>query len=94
MVAERFVCYKLNLKKFTTGAVKLLVATDLAGRGLDIDHIGRVINYHLPKQMENYLHRAGRTARAGKSGIVVNLVTERDLKLISGLDKKPNKPSK
>lgn len=77
---------RLNLKKFREGKIKLLVSTDIAGRGLDVDSVGRVINYHLPKQMENYLHRAGRTARAGREGLVVNLVTERDLRLISKLD--------
>lgn len=72
-----------NLRKFRSGKVNLLVATDLAGRGLDVEHVGRVINYHLPKQMENYIHRAGRTARAGRKGVVINLVTERDQRLIS-----------
>jgi superfamily II DNA/RNA helicase len=74
-----------NLKKFRSGEVKVLVATDLAGRGVDIESVGRVINYHLPKEMENYLHRAGRTARAGRKGTVINLVTERDHSLISRL---------
>lgn len=82
---------RVNLKKFREGKVDLLVATDLAGRGLDVEHVGRVINYHLPKQMENYIHRAGRTARAGRKGLVVNLVTERDQRLISQLD--GNKPT-
>jgi superfamily II DNA/RNA helicase len=77
-----------NLKKFRTGEIDLLVSTDLAARGLDVDHVGRVINYHLPEQKENYLHRAGRTARAGRSGIVVNLVTERDLRLIASIEGK------
>ncbi len=76
---------RMNLKKFISGEIDLLVATDLAGRGLDIQSIGRVINYHLPKEMENYLHRVGRTARAGRKGLVVNLVTERDHSLISRL---------
>lgn len=76
---------RMNLKSFQTGKIKLLVSTDLAGRGLDLS-VERVINFHLPKQMENYLHRVGRTARAGRKGLVVNLVTERDQQLISQLD--------
>lgn len=79
---------RANLKKFSSGKIDLLIATDLAGRGLDLPEVGRVINYHLPKQMENYLHRAGRTARAGRTGLVINLVTERDERLISQLQGK------
>ncbi|MBC7467377.1 MAG: DEAD/DEAH box helicase, partial [Bdellovibrio sp.] len=76
---------RANLRAFRDGKIDLIVATDVAGRGLDIDSVGRVINYHLPKEMDNYLHRAGRTARAGRRGIVVNLVTERDRRLIEKL---------
>ncbi len=75
-----------NLKKFREGKVDLLIATDLGSRGLDIEHVDRVINYHLPKEMENYLHRAGRTARAGRTGLVINFVTERDESLIKKLE--------
>ena len=75
-----------NLKAFRDGEVDLLISTDLASRGLDVEHVGRVINYHLPQQMENYLHRVGRTARAGRPGLVVNFVTERDAPLINKLD--------
>jgi superfamily II DNA/RNA helicase len=75
-----------NLKLFREGAVDLLVSTDLASRGLDVDHVGQVINYHLPQQIENYLHRVGRTARAGRPGLVVNFVTERDALLASQLE--------
>ena len=77
---------RTQLKSFKEGKVSLLVSTDLAGRGLDLAHVGRVINYHLPQDIENYLHRAGRTARAGRKGLVVNFVTERDAPLVRRLD--------
>ncbi|MBC7386250.1 MAG: DEAD/DEAH box helicase [Cryobacterium sp.] len=74
-----------NLKAFREGKIDLLISTDLASRGLDVDHVGRVINYHLPQQMENYLHRVGRTARAGREGVVINFVTERDEEFVAKL---------
>ncbi len=77
-----------NLREFREGTLDLLISTDLAARGLDVENIGRVINYHLPKEMKNYLHRAGRTARAGREGTVINFVTDRDLNLIKRLDTK------
>lgn len=77
---------RANLKAFRDGKVEILISTDLASRGLDVDHIARVINYHLPKEMDNYIHRVGRTARAGRKGTVVNLVTERDATLMSKVD--------
>lgn len=83
-----------NLKKFMDRKVELLVSTDLAGRGLDLVHVSRVINYHLPKQKVNYLHRVGRTARANRRGLVINLVTERDQKLMSQLDGKQSSRQK
>ena len=78
---------RVNLKKFRDGKIDLLISTDLAGRGLDIENVDRVINFHLPKQMENYIHLVGRTARAGRKGLVINLVTERDQRLIDLLAK-------
>ena len=75
-----------NLKAFRAGELDYLISTDLASRGLDVDHVGRVVNYHLPKGMDNYLHRVGRTARAGRSGLVINFVTERDADLIQRLE--------
>jgi ATP-dependent RNA helicase RhlE len=78
-----------NLKDFREGKSKFLISTDLASRGLDLDYVDRVINYHLPQDMDNYIHRVGRTARAGRKGLVINLVTERDLPLISKLSGKP-----
>jgi len=74
---------RANLKAFREGKVKLLIATDLASRGLDVDRVERVINYHLPQDLENYIHRVGRTARAGREGLVINLVTERDALLMN-----------
>ncbi|MDF1825620.1 MAG: DEAD/DEAH box helicase [Verrucomicrobiales bacterium] len=75
-----------NLSDFRDGRLEILISTDLAARGLDVENIGRVINYHLPKELKNYLHRAGRTARAGREGTVINFVTERDQNLIKRLD--------
>lgn len=82
-----------NLKLFREGKIQFLISTDLAARGLDVDHVGRVINYHLPKQIENYIHRVGRTARAGRKGLVFNFVTERDLTFVAKLESLRNKKS-
>lgn len=76
-----------NLQRFRDGEIRLLLATDLGARGLDVEGVDRVVNYHLPSQLESYLHRAGRTARAGRTGVVVNLVTERDEALLRKLSK-------
>ncbi len=78
---------RANLQAFRDGEVRFLISTDLASRGLDIEHVDRVINYHLPSQLENYLHRVGRTARAGRAGLVVNFVTDRDQTLIMALSR-------
>lgn len=77
---------RANLRAFRDGEVDLLVATDLGARGLDVPHVGRVINYHLPQERDAYLHRVGRTARAGRPGVVINFVTERDQALLRALE--------
>ena len=64
-----------TLNRFRNGQVKVLVATDVAARGLDIDDISHVFNYDLPYDVESYVHRVGRTGRAGKTGIAVTLLT-------------------
>ena len=62
------------LRRFETGNVPVLVATDVAARGLDIDDIEHVINFDPPEEDKGYLHRTGRTGRAGKSGIALTFV--------------------
>lgn len=69
---------KSAIEGFRRGDFRILVATDIASRGLDIDDIAHVINYDLPQQAEDYVHRIGRTARNGKSGQALNLLTPED----------------
>ena len=81
------------IKQFSRGEHRVLVATDVAARGLDIDCIEHVINYDLPQSPEDYIHRIGRTARAGKSGAAISFVTPSTNKmwtLINKLMKKQN----
>ena len=67
------------MKAFKAGQVKILVATDVAARGIDVDDLAMVINYDLPVEAENYVHRIGRTARAGKSGKAYTFCSEQDV---------------
>jgi len=66
------------LQRFRSNQVKVLVATDVAARGLDIDHVSHVFNYDMPQDPEMYVHRIGRTGRAGKSGVAISLLTPRE----------------
>ena len=66
------------LGRFRQNQIKVLVATDVAARGLDIDDISHVFNFDLPNDIESYVHRVGRTGRAGKTGIAISLVTPRE----------------
>ena len=80
------------LAGFKAGQVKVLVATDIAARGLDIDQLPNVVNYELPNVAEDYVHRIGRTARAGMSGKAVSLVCIDEDKLLAGIERLIRKP--
>ncbi|CAI2348420.1 unnamed protein product [Caenorhabditis sp. 36 PRJEB53466] len=68
-----------SLNKFKSKAREILVCTDVAARGLDIPHVDLVINYDMPSQSKDYVHRVGRTARAGRSGLAITVVTQYDV---------------
>jgi ATP-dependent RNA helicase RhlE len=74
------------LTDFREGRVRVLVATDVAARGLDIDNLGYVVNFHLPFLAEDYIHRVGRTGRAGKSGTAISLVSPKDEKFLENIE--------
>ncbi len=75
------------LKRFRDGAVEILVATDVAARGLDIDEIDIVFNYDLPTDPEDYVHRIGRTGRAGRSGRAVSFVYGREIYRLQSIER-------
>lgn len=74
------------MELFRSGAASLLLATDVAARGLDIDDVDIVFNYDLPQEMEYYVHRIGRTGRAGKKGKAVSLINTREMRKITALE--------
>ena len=75
------------LEAFKTGAARVLVATDVAARGLDIDDLPHVINYELPRVAEDYVHRIGRTGRAGKKGDATSLVAPEENRQLAEIEK-------
>ena len=81
----------LTMQKFRQHTVQLLVATDVAARGLDVDDLTHVINYGLPDDIENYTHRSGRTGRAGKKGTSLSIVHVREKHKIRNIEKEIGK---
>ncbi|SNR74875.1 ATP-dependent RNA helicase RhlE [Methylobacillus rhizosphaerae] len=75
------------LAEFKDGTLPVLVATDIAARGLDIDQLPQVVNFELPNVPEDYVHRIGRTGRAGCAGAAVSLVDEEEVKLLKGIER-------
>ncbi len=79
------------MKKFRTKTINLLVATDVAARGLDVDDLTHIINYTLPDDSEVYVHRSGRTGRIGKSGISIVLANHKELKQLPRVERQLKK---
>ncbi len=75
------------MSRFSNGQVRILLATDVAARGLDIDDISHVINYDMPRTADVYIHRIGRTGRAGKKGIAISLVEAHDIGIVGKVER-------
>lgn len=75
-----------NLAKFRAKAARILIATDVASRGLDIPAVDLVVNYDVPRDPDDYIHRVGRTARAGRKGHAITLVGQRDVELLLAIE--------
>jgi ATP-dependent RNA helicase DeaD len=73
--------------RFRVGQLDLLVATDVAARGLDIEHVSHVVNYDVPSNPDAYVHRIGRTGRAGRDGVAITLVEPREHRLLSNIER-------
>ena len=80
------------LAAFDRGRVKVLVGTDIVARGIDVDGISHVINYDLPEDPENYVHRIGRTARAGANGIALSFCGAEEILMLKGIEKLIKQP--
>lgn len=75
-----------------SGKLDILVATDVAARGLDVDRISHVVNYDLPIDTESYVHRVGRTGRAGRTGAAISFVTPRERRMLASIEKATRQP--
>lgn len=75
------------IRRLREGQVEIVVATDVAARGLDVEHIGQVINYDIPNDPESYVHRIGRTARAGRAGRAISFVTPREGHMLAEIER-------
>ena len=76
-----------TVNQLKSGKLDILVATDVAARGLDVERISHVVNYDIPTDTESYVHRIGRTGRAGRSGDAISFVTPRERHLLKHIEK-------
>jgi len=77
---------ELIMREFRTGSTRVLITTDLLARGIDVQQVSLVINYDMPTNYENYLHRIGRSGRFGRKGVAINFVTEGDATMLKDLE--------
>jgi ATP-dependent RNA helicase DeaD len=78
------------MNKFRNGNINILVATDVAARGLDIENVDVIVNYDVPQNLDDYIHRIGRTARAGKKGFAFTLVSKDEISRFNNIKKSNN----
>ena len=74
------------MEDFRSGQTRVLISTDLLARGIDVQQVSLVINYELPMQRENYVHRIGRSGRYGKKGNAINLICGDELKVMNEIE--------
>merc|ERR1712045_733749 len=77
----------LVMREFRSGSSRVLISTDLLARGIDVQQVSLVINFDLPPNMENYLHRIGRSGRFGRKGVAINFVTNNDVRVMKDIEK-------
>eukprot|EP00928_Gymnodinium_smaydae_P100726 TRINITY_DN994_c1_g1_i6.p1 TRINITY_DN994_c1_g1~~TRINITY_DN994_c1_g1_i6.p1 ORF type:complete len:392 (+),score=115.19 TRINITY_DN994_c1_g1_i6:107-1282(+) len=77
----------LVMREFRSGSSRVLISTDLLARGIDVQQVSLVINYDLPTNQENYLHRIGRSGRFGRKGVAINFVTNNDVRVMKDLER-------
>ena len=75
------------MKGFRSGEVRVLISTDLLSRGIDVQQVSLVINYDLPRNVESYIHRIGRSGRYGRRGLALNFISNYDKRLINELER-------
>lgn len=78
---------ELVMREFRQGTPRVLISTDLLARGIDVQQISLVINFDLPVNLENYLHRIGRSGRFGRKGVAINFVTNSDVRVMKDIEK-------
>ena len=78
---------KKRMDDFRSGSVRVLISTDLLARGIDVQQVSLVVNYELPTQRENYVHRIGRSGRYGKKGVAINLISGDEKNMLKDIEK-------